>query len=328
MSEPRALEEILYPPIKPYAHGRLDVGDGQQIYWEECGNPVGLPAVFVHGGPGGGIVANYRRYFDPQRYRVVLFDQRGCGRSLPHASEPTADLSANTTWNLVADLEKLRLDRGIDSWLVFGGSWGSALGLAYAETHPERVTELVLRGIFTLRRSELDWYYNGGAGNLAPEWWRSFCAPLPEGFDGDRIAKYHELLFDPDPAIHQLAAVAWTTWEAATSTLEFSPEHVAEFSDPEFALAFARIENHYFFNEGWMREGRLIEEVTKIGHIPGVIVQGRYALPCPVPTADALHRAWPEADYHVVLAGHAASEPAIAEQLVAATDRYADPSHR
>jgi proline iminopeptidase len=323
MSEPRALEEILYPPITPYAHGRLDVGDGQQIYWEECGNPDGKPAVFVHGGPGGGIVANYRRYFDPQRYRVVLFDQRGCGRSLPHASEPGADLSANTTWNLVADMEKLRLDRGIDSWLVFGGSWGSALGLAYAETHPERVTELVLRGIFTLRRSELDWYYNGGAGNLAPEWWRSFCAPLPEGFDGDRITKYHELLFDPDPAIHQPAAVAWTTWEAATSTLEFSPEHVEEFSDPEFALAFARIENHYFFNEGWMREGRLIEEVTKIGHIPGVIVQGRYDLPCPVTTADALHRAWPEADYHVVLAGHAAGEPAIAEQLVAATDHFA-----
>jgi proline iminopeptidase len=255
---------------------------------------------------------------------VVLFDQRGCGHSLPHAAEPAADLSTNTTWHLVADMEKLREARGIEAWQVFGGSWGSALALAYAETHPERVTELVLRGIFTLRRSELDWYYNGGAANLAPEWWEKFCAPLPEGFDGDRIAKFHELLFDPDPAVHLPAGVAWSTWEAATSTLEFSAEHVADFAEPEFAVAFARIENHYFVNGGWMREGQLLAEVDKIRHIPGVIVQGRYDLPCPVTTADALHRAWPEADYHVVLAGHAAGEPAIAAELVAATDRFAD----
>ena len=312
-----------YPPIEPYLTGRLEVGDGHSLYFEEVGNPDGKPAVFVHGGPGGGLVPDYRRFFDPSEYRVILFDQRGCGRSTPHASASDADLSTNTTWHLVADIEKLRVDRGVDSWLVFGGSWGSSLALAYAEKYPQRVTELVLRGIFTLRRSELDWYYNGGAGNIAPEWWRSFEAPLPEGFTGDRIAKFNELLFDPDPAVHLPAGIAWTTWEAATSTLEFDPDHVEAFSDPSFALAFARIENHYFHNAGWFREGQLLDEVDTIRHIPGVIVQGRYDLPCPITTADALHRAWPEADYHVVLAGHAAGEPEIAKQLVAATDRFA-----
>ena len=319
----RSPNSPLYPPIEPYATGRLAVGDGHELYWEECGNPDGKPAVFVHGGPGGGIVADYRRYFDPERYRIVLFDQRGCGRSTPHASAPDADLSTNTTWHLVDDLEKLRRDRGVDAWLVFGGSWGSALALAYAEAHPERVTELVLRGIFTLRRSELDWYYNGGAANLAPVWWRSFEAPLGEDFVGDRIAAYHDLLFDPDPAVHLPAGVAWTTWEAATSKLEFSQELVDEFSDPAFALAFARIENHYFVNAGWLAEGQLIAEADRIRHLPGVIVPGSYDRPCPQVTADDLHRAWPEADYRLVLAGHSASEPAIATELVAATDRFA-----
>ncbi|MGC3992969.1 MAG: prolyl aminopeptidase [Propionicimonas sp.] len=322
-TEVAALDDILYPPTEPYLDGMLAVGDGQQLYWEECGNPDGKPVVFVHGGPGGGCTPNYRRYFDPARYRILLFDQRGCGRSTPHASEAVADLSANTTWHLVDDIERLREDRGIERWQVFGGSWGSALGLAYAEAHPDRVTELVLRGIFTLRRSELDWYYNGGAANLAPEWWRSFEAPLPEGYAGDRMLKYNELLFDPDPAVHGPAGVAWTTWEAATSTLEFSQDLVDEFSDPAFALAFARIENHYFVNAGWFREGQLIEDAVKLAGIPGVIVQGRYDLPCPITTADALHRAWPEADYRVVLAGHSVSEPAIAAELVAATDRFA-----
>lgn len=316
-------EHVLYPPIEPYAHGRLAVGDGHRLYWEECGNPDGKPVVFVHGGPGGGCIPGYRRYFDPARYRVILFDQRNCGRSLPHASTPEADLATNTTWHLVDDLEKLRTDRGVDRWQVFGGSWGSALALAYAEAHPDRVTELVLRGIFTLRRFELDWYYNGGAGHLSPDWWRSFEAPLGENFTGDRIAAYHDLLFDPDPAVHLPAGVAWTTWEAATSNLIFSQELVDEFSDPEFALAFARIENHYFVNAGWLREGQLIAEVDRIRHIPAVIVQGRYDLPCPLVTADDLHRAWPETDYRVVLAGHSAMEPAIAAELVAATDRFA-----
>ncbi len=315
--------EALYPALEPYAHGLLDVGDGNRLYWEECGNPDGKPVVFVHGGPGGGCTPAYRRYFDPSRYRVILFDQRNCGRSLPHAATAEADLATNTTWHLVDDLERLRADRGVERWQVFGGSWGSTLALAYAETHPDRVTELVLRGIFTLRRFELDWYYNGGAAHLSPQWWRSFEAPLGEGFTGDRIAAYHDLLFDPDPAVHLPAGVAWTTWEAATSTLEFSQALVEEFSDPHFALAFARIENHYFVHGGWLREGQLLAEVDRIRHLPAVIVQGRYDLPCPVVTADDLHRAWPEADYRVVLAGHSASEPAIAAELVAATDRFA-----
>ncbi len=246
----------LYPAIEPYAQGMLPVGDGQQIYWEECGNPDGKPAVFLHGGPGGGSTPDVRRLFDPDAYRLVLLDQRGCGRSTPHASEPGADLSTNTTWHLVADLEALRTDRGIDRWLVFGGSWGSALALAYAEQHPQRVSELVLRGIFTLRRSELDFYYNGGAGQLFPERYEMFLAPLGgRSFRGDAIAAYHDLLFDPDPAVHGPAGVAWTSWEAATITLEPNAQLIAQFSEPAYALAFARIENHYFVHGGWLPRG-------------------------------------------------------------------------
>ena len=318
----------LYPSVEPRLSGRLEVGDGHRLYWEECGNPDGKPVVFVHGGPGGGCGPVHRRFFDPARYRIVLFDQRGCGRSTPHASAADADLSSNTTWHLVADLERLRVARGIERWQVFGGSWGSTLALAYAQTHPDVVTELVLRGIFTLRRSELDWYYNGGAANLAPQWWERFEAPLrarfgdlPAGFD--RIAGYHELLADPDPAVHRPAGVAWTTWEAATSTLEFSQALVDEFSDPAFALAFARIENHYFVHGGWLAEGQLIAGVDAIRSIPAVIVQGRYDLPCPARTAWDLHRAWPQADLRLVQAGHAATEPAIAAELVRATDSFA-----
>jgi len=323
-----SLQAALYPPLEPQLTGRLDVGDGHQLYWEECGNPSGRPVVFVHGGPGGGCSPIHRRYFDPARYRIVLVDQRGCGRSTPHASEPFADLSHNTTWHLVADLERLRVDRAIESWQVFGGSWGSSLALAYAQTHPEAVTELVLRGIFTLRRSELDWYYNGGAGNLAPQWWQRFEAPLRARFgdlsdDFDRISGYHELLFDPDPAVHGPAGVAWTTWEAATSTLVFDQAMVDDYSDPDFALAFARIENHYFVHAGWLTDGQLIANVDLIRHLPTVIVQGAYDLPCPAITAWQLHQAWPEADFRLVLAGHAVTEPAIADELVAATDRFA-----
>lgn len=320
----------VYPEIEPYVNGLLDVGDGQQIYWEECGNPAGKPAVFLHGGPGGGINPTVRRLFDPDRYRVVLLDQRGCGRSRPHASEPDADLTTNTTWHLVADLEQLRVARGIDRWLVFGGSWGSALGLAYAETHPERVTELVLRGIFTLRRSELDFYYNGGAGQLCPELYARFLEPLGgRRFTGDAIAAYHQLLFDPDPAVHGPAGVAWTSWEAATITLVPDPKLIAEFSEPAYALAFARIENHYFTHAGWLGtdaagEGQLIADAHRLADIPGVIVQGRYDLATPAVTADDLHRAWPQAEFIVApVAGHAFSEPGILEALVAATDRFA-----
>ena len=327
----------LYPPIEPYTSGLLDVGDGQQIYWEECGNPSGKPAVFLHGGPGAGSSPANRRLFDPQRYRIVVLDQRGCGRSLPHAGAADLspdDVSVNTTWHLVADLERLRIDRGLDSWLVFGGSWGSALALAYAERHPDRVTELVLRGIFTLRRSELDWYYNGPAGQIRPEWRERFLAPLvgPGGsqrFDGDAIEAYRRLLFDPDPAVHAPAAVAWTTWEAATLTLVEDAALVEEFSDPDFALAFARIENHYFSHAGWFSttesgEGQLIADAGRLAGIPGVIVQGRYDLATPAVTAWDLSRAWPQAELRMVDgAGHAYTEPGILTQLIAATDRFA-----
>jgi len=315
----------LYPPIEPYASGMLDVGDRQQIHWEECGNPAGKPVVFLHGGPGGGIESTVRRLFDPARYRVVLFDQRGCGRSRPHAGEPDADLSANTTWHLVADIERLREYRGIDRWQVFGGSWGSALALAYAEDHPDRVTELVLRGIFTLRRSELDFYYNGGAGQLFPERYEMFRAPLGgRSFTGDAIAAYHELLFNPDPEVHGPAGVAWSTWEAATITLEQDDGLIAEFGDPAFALAFARIENHYFFHRGWLAEGQLIANAAQLRGIPAVIIQGRYDVATPAVTAYELHQAWPEAEFTIApAAGHAFSEPGILDALVAATDQFA-----
>ncbi|HET9872507.1 MAG TPA: prolyl aminopeptidase [Propionibacteriaceae bacterium] len=315
---------MLYPEIEPYASGLLDVGDGQQIYWEECGSPDGIPAVFLHGGPGGGSIPEFRRFFHPNRYRVVLLDQRGCGRSVPHASAPGADLSANTTWHLVADLERLRSARGVDRWLVFGGSWGSALALAYAEEHPERVSALVLRGIFTLRRSELDWYYNGAAGQIFPEWRGRFLAPLGgESFNGDAIAAYSDLLFDPDPAVHGPAAVAWTTWEAATITLVEDPALVAAFSEPSYALAFARIENHYFRHGGWFDEGQLIARAHRLAGIPGVIVQGRYDIATPPVTAWDLHRAWPSSQLVMVTtAGHAFSEPAIRDELVRATNHF------
>ena len=324
MRETRAIDP-LYPPIDPYLNGILNVGDGQQIYWEECGNPSGKPVVFLHGGPGGGIQPMLRRLFDPARYRVVLFDQRGCGHSRPHASEPRADLSTNTTWHLVVDIERLREYRGIEQWQVFGGSWGSALALAYAEQHPERVTELVLRGVFTLRQSELDFYYNGGAGQLFPERYEMFLAPLGgRSFAGDAIAAYRDLLFDPDPAVHEPAALAWSTWEAATITLEQDDGLIADFSDPAFALAFARIENHYFLHRGWFAEGQLIANASRLAGIPAVIVQGRYDVATPAVTAYELQRAWPQADFTIApVAGHAFSEPGILEALVATTDRFA-----
>jgi proline iminopeptidase len=255
----------------------------------------------------------------------VLFDQRGCGQSRPHASEPGADLSTNTTWHLVADIERLRESRGIEQWQVFGGSWGSALALAYAEQHPDRVTELVLRGIFTLRRSELDFYYNGGAGQLFPERYEMFLKPLGgRSFAGDAISAYHDLLFDADPAVHGPAGVAWSTWEAATITLEQDDNLIADFSDPTFALAFARIENHYFYHRGWFSEGQLIANADRLAGIPGVIIQGRYDVATPAVTAYDLHLAWPNAEFTIApIAGHAFSEAGILEALVAATDRFA-----
>jgi proline iminopeptidase len=315
----------IYPDVEPYASGLLDVGDGQQIYWEECGTPDGKPAVFLHGGPGGGCWPGARRFFDPARYRVVLTDQRGCGRSLPHAST-VSDLTNNTTWHLVEDLERLREARGVERWQVFGGSWGSALALAYAEEHPHRVSELIVRGIFTLRRSELDFYYNGPAGQIFPERYEQYLAPLggPE-FSGDTIAAYADLLFSPDPAVSGPAAVAWSTWEAATITLELDEALVERFSEPAYALAFARIENHYFRHGGWFTEGQLLANADRLTEIPGVIVQGRYDVATPAITAWDLHRAWPQADLRIVpAAGHAQTEPGISAELVAATDRFAD----
>lgn len=314
----------LYPPIEPGESGLLDVGSGNQIYWEVCGNPAGKPALFVHGGPGGGCDPGHRRQFDPAAYRIVLFDQRGCGRSRPHASDPAVPLDTNTTWHLVADMELLREHLGIDRWLVFGGSWGSALALAYAQRHPERVTELILRGIFTLRPAELSWYYQDGASRLFPDLWEDYVRPIPEAERHDMLTAYHRRLNDPDPDIRIPAARAWSQWEAATITLRPAPETVANYGEPDYAVAFARIENHYFVNGGFLEDGQLIRDVEAIRHIPSVIVQGRYDVATPAATAWDLHRAWPEAEFHMVDdAGHAYTEPGITHRLVAATDLFA-----
>ena len=315
----------LYPPLEPYQFGHLDVGDGQQMYWEQSGNPAGKPVVFLHGGPGGGTDPAQRQFFDPQVYRIVLLDQRGCGRSTPHVADG-ADLSVNTTDRLLGDVELLRSHLGIDRWQVFGGSWGSTLALAYAQKHPGRVTELVLRGIFLLRRSEIDWYYNGGAGHLFPELWEEFLAPVPESErGGDLVEAYHRLLQSDDPDVATRAAVAWSTWEGATSSLLPKPERVVETSQPRFALAFARIENHYFHNRGFLDEGQLLRDAAALDGIPGVIVQGRYDVVCPATSAWALHRAWPDSRLEIVDdAGHSAMEPGIVHHLVEATDRFRD----
>ena len=317
----------LYPAIEPNRSGLLPVGDGHEIFWEESGTPTGKPVVFLHGGPGGGCSPDHRRYFDPEQYRIVLFDQRGCGRSTPHASAPDADLSTNTTWHLVADIERLREHLGVDRWQVFGGSWGSTLALAYAQTHADRVTELVLRGIFTLRRSEIDWFYQEGASQLFPDVWEEYLSVIPESERDDLVAAYHRRLFDADPAVHVPAGVAWTVWEH--STIRLIPDAAAiaaARTDTAMAVAFARIENHYFSNGGWMEDGRLIRDAAeKLAGIPGVIVQGRYDVCTPSTTAWDLHRAWPDASFEMIPdAGHAASEPGIVDALVRATDSFAD----
>jgi proline iminopeptidase len=314
----------LYPEIEPLETGMLDVGDGQHIYWEVSGNLAGKPVVFLHGGPGGGTTPSHRRLFDPAHYRIVLFDQRGCGLSIPHASKPDADLSANTSWHLVADMERLRGHLGIDRWMVFGGSWGSALALAYAETHPERVTELVLRGIFTLRRAELDWFYEGGASAIFPDLWAEFVAPVPVLERGHLIEAYSRLLMHPDPDVHEPAAIAWSRWESSTITLVPDAENIERFTQPEYATAFARIENHYFRHGGWWDEGQLIRDAHRLAGIPAVIVQGRYDVCTPMMTAWDLHNAWPEAELRIIPdAGHAYDEPGILDALIQATDRFA-----
>jgi proline iminopeptidase len=297
----------------------LDTGEGHTLYWELCGNPQGKPAVFLHGGPGSGCTADHRRLFDPARYCVLLFDQRGCGRSTPHAS-----LEANTTWHLVADIERLRKLLNVDRWLVFGGSWGSALALAYAETHPHAVSELVVRGIFTLRRSELLWYYQEGASWLFPDLWEAYLAPIPEEERGDMMAAYRKRLVGADPVAQLTAAKAWSLWEGQTIRLLPDAANAAKHAADHYALAFARIENHFFMHGGWLEEGELIRDAHKLAGIPGAIVQGRYDVATPAKTAWGLHHAWPDAQFHLVDdAGHAFNEPGILTQLLAATDRFA-----
>ncbi len=315
MSERRPL----YPPFEANRIGRLRVSDLHELYFEESGNPNGKAALFLHGGPGAGTEPKHRRFFDPAAYRIVLFDQRGCGKSTPFAS-----LDENSTWDLVADIEKLRVHLGIDTWLVFGGSWGSALALAYAETHPDRVSALVLRGIFLLRKQEIDWFYQRGAGAIFPDAWDEYLAPIPEAERGDLVQAYHRRLTSDDAAIRQEAARAWAVWEGKTSNLLPSPEWIAKTGGDDFSLAFARIECHYFVNDGFFGQGRgLLENVAKIRHLPGVIVQGRYDVVCPMETAWALHRAWPEADFRIAAdSGHSATEPGNLHELVEATDRF------
>jgi proline iminopeptidase len=308
-----------YPEITPYETGRLHVDSLHEIHFEQYGNPNGKPALFVHGGPGGGTTPAQARFWDPTRYRIVLFDQRGCGRSTPHAS-----LERNTTWHLVADIEALRTHLAIPRWQVFGGSWGSTLALAYAEKHPERVTELVLRGIFTLRKRELDWFYQDGASRVFPDAWEQYLAPIPLEEQTDLMQAYYKRLTSDDAAERLRAAKAWSLWEAVTSTLRPSPEMKSSMSKDDFALAFARIECHYFVHGGFFeREQQLLEDAVNIRHIPGVIVQGRYDMVCPMETAWALHRAWPEAELFIAqTAGHSAFEPEIVHQLIAATDKF------
>ena len=309
----------LYPPLEPHARGWLPVGDGHEVYWEICGNPAGKPAVFLHGGPGGGCSPEHRRLFDPERYRVLLLDQRGCGRSRPHGS-----LDANTTWDLVGDIERLRELMGVERWLVFGGSWGSTLALAYAEAHPERVSELVLRGIFLLRRWELLWYYQHGASLLFPDKWEGFLAPIPPEEQDDLIAAYRRRLIGPDPQVQLEAARAWSLWEGETITLMPNEGFSRQFGADDFARAFARIENHYFVHGGWLEEGQLLRDVGRLRAIPAVIVQGRYDIATPAASAWDLHRAWPEAEFRLIEgAGHAYSEPGIQTALLDATDRFA-----
>ena len=319
MPDVQTARRTLYPPIEPFETGRLDVGDGHSLYWERCGTRGAKPVVFLHGGPGAGCSTAHRRQFDPARYDILLFDQRGCGRSTPHAS-----LEANTTWHLVADIERLREMLGHDKWMVFGGSWGSTLALAYAQAHPGRVTELVLRGLFTFRQSELDWLYRKGASEIFPDKWEAFVGPIPEEERHDLVAAYHRRLTSDDPDLRLAAAKAWSQWEAETVTLLPSPQVIEEHTSDDFAVAIARIENHYMVNKGWLEEGQLIAGVESIRHIPCVMVQGRYDCCTPPVTAWDLKRAWPEAELVIVPdGGHLFNEPGVLDGLIRAADRFA-----
>ncbi len=314
-----ASRRTLYPEIEPFRTGRLRVSNTHEIYFEESGNPRGKPVVFLHGGPGGATDAKQRRFFDPSAYRIVLFDQRGCGKSTPYAS-----LQDNTTWHLVADIEAVREHLGIQRWQVFGGSWGSTLALAYAQKYPDRCTELVLRGIFLLRKQEIDWFYQLGTSEIFPEAWEQFLAPIPIHERGDMLRAYYQRLTSDDFEQQRVAARAWSVWEGSTSFFVPNQEFIAHTGEDAFAVAFARIECHYFVNRGFFPEDDfLLRHVDAIRHIPAVIVQGRYDVVCPLTNAWDLHRRWPEADFHIVGdAGHAAWEPGTVHELVCATDKF------
>ncbi|WP_257310640.1 prolyl aminopeptidase [Geothrix fuzhouensis] len=309
----------LYPAIEPNKTQRLKVSDLHELYVEESGNPNGKPVIFLHGGPGGGTSPKHRRYFDPETYRVILFDQRGCGQSTPYA-----EVRENGTWDLVTDMERIREHLGIDRWMVFGGSWGATLGLAYTEKHPERVTELILRGIFLLRQREVDWLYQEGASRVFPDAWEPYRDAIPEAERGDFLRAYAKRLLSEDPAVNLPAAKAWSIWEGATSKLIPDPDFIASYGDEATTLAFARIECHYFLHKGWLDEAQLLRDAHKLKGIPGAIIQGRYDMVCPIESAWALSKAWPDADLIIVPdAGHSAYEPGISRALVAATDRFA-----
>lgn len=311
----------LYPPIEPYKEGKLPVSDLHTIHFEESGNPLGKPIVLLHGGPGGGCPPFYRQYFHPEKWRLVMFDQRGCGKSTPHA-----ELRENTTWDLVNDIEKLREHLGIEKWVIFGGSWGSTLSLAYSETHPERCKGIILRGIFMLRQKELLWFYQEGTSYIFPDAWEEYLKPIPPEERGDMLTAYYRRLTHSDPNIRMEAARAWSIWEGSTSRLLPDPDLVQKFGEDRFAEAFARIECHYFINKGFFEpEDQLLLNVDRIRHIPGVIVHGRYDIVCPMISAWELHRAWPEAELIVIPdAGHSMSEPGILSALIEATDRFAN----
>ena len=311
----------LYTPYEANRSYTLPVSPLHTLNIEECGNPEGTPVVFLHGGPGGGISPDFRRFFNPRRWRVILFDQRGCGKSTPFA-----ELRENTTWDLVSDIEKIRQHLGIKKWHVFGGSWGSTLALAYAITHPAAVMGLILRGIFLLRKREIDWFYQEGCSRLYPDCWEHYLAPIIPEERGHMIEAYYKLLTSPDSEVRKSAARAWSVWEGSTSKLFIDAALVKRFEADNFAEAFARIECHYFINKGFFNsDNYLLDQVDKIRHIPGVIVQGRYDVVCPAESAWALHRAWPEAELNLIQdAGHSAMENGIRTELLNATDRFAD----
>ncbi len=311
----------LYPEVEPYDTGHIKVSDVHELYYEQCGTPNGKPVVFLHGGPGAGLIPDYRRFFDPSAYRIILFEQRGCGRSTPHAS-----LDDNTTWRLVADIEKIREQFGVDEWLVFGGSWGSTLALAYAETHPERVRGLVLRGIFLCRPKEIRWFYeeSQGASAIFPDNWEEYLQIIPEAERGDMIGAYYRRLTSDDEQVRLEAAKAWALWEGSALRLIPDQKLIEDFTEPDKAIAVARIECHYFVNNCFFEtDNYLLEQIDRIRHIPSVIVHGRYDIVCPVMNAWDLHRAWPEAELKIIPdAGHAATERGIADALVRATDAF------